>query len=141
MNAEKTKRTPKPKAAAIALVTVLALLASPLCPLNCSGADCRMRQTTSTHGEECHGAAQTDSVQMQPAKVMVCEAPALAARSESSAERLWKISRLSAGTAAAEAMNSSALAYFLGEPDLRWGAALGPGQQLAETRSILTLRI
>src|SRR4029077_17655999 len=103
MNAEKTKR--KRKAAAIALLAVLALLVSPRCALNCSGADCRVRQTTSTQGEECHGASQTDFAQMRPAKIMVCDAPVVAARLESSAERLREIFRLSADTSLADAMS------------------------------------
>src|SRR5579863_360002 len=139
MNSEKTKR--KRKAAAIALLTVLALLVSPRCALNCSGADCRVRQTTSTQGEECHGASQTDFVQMRSAKIMVCDAPVVAARTDARAEHLLKISRVSADTSLADAMNSTALSGFFGERNLRWGAARGPGRLFAETRSILNLRI
>jgi hypothetical protein len=139
MNAEKTKR--KRKAAAIALLTVLALLVSPRCALNCSGADCRVGQTTSTQGEECHGASQTDFEQMRPAKIMVCDAPALTAGGESTTERLRKISRVSVDTSLADAMSATALTGFFGESNLRWGAARGPGRQFAETRSIFNLRI
>jgi hypothetical protein len=139
MNAEKTKR--KRKAAAIALLTMLALLVSPRCTLNCSGADCRMRQITSTQREECHGASQTDFEQMRPAKIMVCDAPAVAARLESSAERLREIFRLRADTSLADAMSATALTGFSGESNLRWGDARGPGRQFAETQSILNLRI
>jgi len=140
MNAEKTKRPAKRKATAIALITVLALLAAPLCPLNCSGGDCRTWQATSTQGEECHGASQTDFAQMRPAKIMVCDAPAVAARTDAWSEHLLKISRVSADTLWAYAMDSTALSGF-GESNLRWGDARGPGQQFAETQSILNLRI
>jgi hypothetical protein len=139
MNAEKTKRNRK--AAATALLTVLALLVSPRCALNCSGADCRVRQTTSTQGEECHGASQTDFAQMRSAKIMVCDAPAVAARLESSAERLREIFRLRADTSLADVMSATTLTGFSGESNLRWGAARGPGLQFAETQSILNLRI
>jgi hypothetical protein len=139
MNAEKTKR--KRKAAAIALLTMLALLVSPRCTLNCSGAGCRVGQTTSTQGEECHGASQTDFEQMRAAKIMVCEAPAVAARTDAWAEHLLKISRVGADTSLADAMSATALTGFSGESNLRWGDARGPGRQFAETRSIFNLRI
>jgi hypothetical protein len=139
MNAEKTNG--KRKTAAIALLTVLALLVSPRCALNCSGADCRVRQATSAQGEECHGASQTDFAQMRATRIMVCDAPAVAARTDAWSEHLLKISRVSADTSLADAMSATALTGFSEESNLRWGDARGPGRWFAETQSILNLRI
>ncbi len=125
----------------MALTCILALLASPLCPLNCSGADCRMRQTTSGSGEECHGAAQTGFAQIRSAKIMVCDGPALAVRTDSLAERLWKITRLGAGSSMADAMKLPASASVLAERGLRWQLMRGRDLHAAEGLSILTLRI
>ena len=141
MNEGKTNRVRRRRVAAMALVCILALLATPLCPLNCSGAGCHKAQTTFVSGEECHGAAPTGSAQIRSAKIMACDAPALAVRVDGSAERLRKISRLGAGTSIAAAMNLTPSASFFRERDLRWGFDQRPGYGLAEARSILPLRI
>jgi hypothetical protein len=100
-----------------------------------------MTQTTSAHGEECHGAAQTGFAHIQSAKIMVCDAPALAIRADSLAERLRKITGLGAGTLTPGAVSLNTLAGLFAEHSLTWRPGQVPGHRFAEPRSILTLRI
>lgn len=139
MNEGKTNRARRRRVVAIALACALALLASPLCPLNCSGTGCRKAQTTSMSEEECHGGAQTGA-QIRTAKIMLCDAPALEARIEKTAELLRRLSILSAGSSTAEAVNSTALTVF-GEHRPRWQLLHGPDVHTAKAFSNLALRI
>ena len=141
MNEGKTNRARRRRVVAIALTCVLALLASPLCPLNCSGTGCRKAQTTSMSEEECHGGAQTGFTQIRTAKIMVCDAPALAARSERTAELLRRLSILGAGSSTAEAVNLTALIDFFGEHGPQWQLLRRPDLHPAEALSNLALRV
>lgn len=141
MNQGKTKQARRTRIAAMTLACMVALFVSPLCPMNCSGSDCRMRETISTQGEDCHGAAQTGVTQIRSAKNMACDAPALAVRADSPGERLWKISRLGAGSSTAEATNLSTAASVCIERGQRWQISEDIGPRIAGTRTILPLRI